>query len=126
MEIGPYRLKDKATLQYNEGGWDEFANLLFVDNPVGTGFSRVDGDAYVHDLETMAEHMVKFLEKWFGMFPHFEHDDVCLSSFPDRDAANEMISSTFRANPTQANTSPTSPEPFSSATKRPPQTNNGI
>jgi hypothetical protein len=33
MEVGPYRLQDDHTLKYNEGRWDEFANLLFVDNP---------------------------------------------------------------------------------------------
>ncbi|EFQ98970.1 carboxypeptidase KEX1 precursor [Nannizzia gypsea CBS 118893] len=44
MEIGPYRLKDDHTLTYNNGSWDEFANLLFVDQPVGTGFSYVTND----------------------------------------------------------------------------------
>ncbi len=79
MEIGPYRLKDKETLMYNDGSWDEFANIMFVDNPVGTGFSYVDGDAFVHELSEMADHFVKFLEKWFEMFPHFSHDDVSSS-----------------------------------------------
>jgi carboxypeptidase D len=42
MEIGPYRVKDGSNgplLEYNEGSWDEFANIMFVDNPVGTGYS---------------------------------------------------------------------------------------
>ena len=81
MEIGPYRLKDKQNLVYNDGSWDEFANIMFVDNPVGTGFSRVDGDSYVHELEDMADHMVIFLEKWFEMFPHYSHDDVGVTFF---------------------------------------------
>jgi carboxypeptidase D len=76
MEIGPYRLKDSEHLMYNEGSWDEFANLLFVDNPVGTGFSYVDSDSYLRELPEMADQFVIFLEKWFALFPEYEHDDV--------------------------------------------------
>ena len=76
MEIGPYRLKDDAHLEYNDGSWDEFANILFVDNPVGTGFSYADTDSYVHELKEMADQFVVFLEKWFQIFPEYEQDDV--------------------------------------------------
>lgn len=76
MEIGPYRVKEGGNLEYNPGSWDEFANLLFVDNPVGTGFSFVDTDSYLHELKEMADNFVTFLEKWFTMFPEYEHDDV--------------------------------------------------
>jgi hypothetical protein len=38
IDLDAYRLQDDHTLKYNEGRWDEFANLLFVDNPVGTGY----------------------------------------------------------------------------------------
>lgn len=82
MEIGPYRLKDENTLVLNDGSWHEFANLLFVDNPVGTGFSYVDTDSYVHELDEMADQFVVFLEKFFVLFPEYEHDDV--RTFPRR------------------------------------------
>jgi len=80
MEIGPYRVREGGQLEYNEGSWDEFANLLFVDNPVGTGFSYVDTDSYVHELKDMATEFVTFLERWFEVFPEYEHDDVCSKS----------------------------------------------
>jgi carboxypeptidase D len=79
MEIGPYRVKDKLNglaLEYNDGSWDEFANIMFVDNPVGTGFSYVDTDSYVSELPEMASQFVQFLDKWFALFPEYEHDDV--------------------------------------------------
>lgn len=76
MEIGPYRVRDKERLVYNEGAWDEFANLLFIDNPVGTGFSYVDTDSYVHELKDMADQLVIFLEKFFAIFPEHENNDV--------------------------------------------------
>jgi len=76
MEVGPYRVRDGGKLEYNNGSWDEFANLLFVDQPVGTGFSYVNTDSYLTDLNEMADHMMIFLEKWFALFPEYEHDDV--------------------------------------------------
>ena len=80
MEIGPYRVaEDEKTLTYNNGSWSEFANLLFVDNPVGTGFSYVNTDSYVSELSEMAAQFVIFLEKYFEIFPEYENDDVSLS-----------------------------------------------
>ncbi|KAI0543913.1 Alpha/Beta hydrolase protein [Xylaria curta] len=79
MEIGPYRLKDNDNLTYNNGSWHEFANLLFVDNPVGTGYSYVDTNSYVHELDEMADQFVIFLEKWYKLFPEYEHDDIYIA-----------------------------------------------
>lgn len=79
MELGPYRLTSDHQLVYNNGSWNEFANVMFVDNPVGTGFSYVNTDSYVHELDEMAAQFMVFLEKWFALFPEYEHDDVSSS-----------------------------------------------
>ncbi|KAK5217434.1 Cell death protease [Exophiala xenobiotica] len=76
MELGPYRVREGGKLAYNEGSWDEFANLLFVDNPVGTGFSYVNTDSYLHELQEMADQFLIFMEKWFVLFPQYENDDI--------------------------------------------------
>jgi len=79
MEVGPYRLKDDHTLEYNKGSWDEFANLLFVDQPVGTGFSYANTNSYLHELDQMAAHFMIFLDRFFELFPEYERDDVCVA-----------------------------------------------
>ncbi|EGC48771.1 pheromone processing carboxypeptidase Kex1 [Histoplasma capsulatum var. duboisii H88] len=76
MEIGPYRVTNDHMLNHTDGSWDEFANLLFVDQPVGTGFSYVSTGAYVSELGEMASQFVTFLEKWFELFPHYEKNDL--------------------------------------------------
>ncbi|KAF9316385.1 Cell death protease [Podila horticola] len=38
LEAGPLRFVN-GTLTLNKAGWHEFANVLFLDQPVGTGFS---------------------------------------------------------------------------------------
>ncbi|TKA23477.1 Pheromone-processing carboxypeptidase kex1 [Salinomyces thailandicus] len=79
MEIGPYRVGEGGNLTYNNGSWDEFANVLFVDNPVGTGFSYVDSNSYLHELDEMANNMVSFLETFFTLFPEHETDDLYIA-----------------------------------------------
>jgi hypothetical protein len=119
MEVGPYRVTEDGNLKYNNGSWDEFANLLFIDQPVGTGFSYVNTDSYLSELDQMAEHMIIFLEKWFALFPEYEHDDV--SSRPERlpaKASTDHNSSTLLENHTQASTSRTLLAQSSSATSR--------
>lgn len=76
MEIGPYRVQEDGTLRLQDGSWDEFANVLFVDQPVGTGFSYVDTNSYVHELDEMAEQMVTFLKDFFKIFPEYEHTEL--------------------------------------------------
>lgn len=75
MEVGPYRVKGDK-LEYNDGSWDEFTNLLFVDNPVGTGFSYVNTDSYLHELSEMADQFMIFMEKWLELFPEYADDDI--------------------------------------------------
>lgn len=82
MEIGPYRVRDGDKLEYNNGSWDAFANLLFLDSPVGTGFSYVDSDSYVHELKDVADGVVAFLDKFFLLFPEYASDDVRNSWLP--------------------------------------------
>ncbi|KAG5950380.1 Cell death protease [Claviceps sorghi] len=79
MEIGPYRVQSDQTLVLNNGSWNEFANLLFVDNPVGTGFSYVDTNNYVHELTGMADQFIIFMDKFFKLFPEYEHDDIYIA-----------------------------------------------
>lgn len=79
MEIGPYRVTKDGNLILNNGSWHEFANLLFVDNPVGTGFSYVDTDSFVHELDDMADQFVQFLEKFFALFPQYDSDDIYIA-----------------------------------------------
>lgn len=125
MEIGPYRLKDDHTLEYNDGSWNEFANVMFVDNPVGTGFSYVNTDSYLHELDEMANQFVIFLDKWFALFPEYEHDDVSLPSCNLLGHELTITTSfTSQGSPTPDSTSPTSPRPSWHGTSfRAPNTN---
>ncbi|XP_004859858.1 retinoid-inducible serine carboxypeptidase [Heterocephalus glaber] len=68
-EIGPLDrdLKPRRTT------WLQAASLLFVDNPVGTGFSYVNTtDAYAKDLATVASDMLVLLKTFFNCHKEFQ------------------------------------------------------
>ncbi|SMY29274.1 unnamed protein product [Zymoseptoria tritici ST99CH_1A5] len=79
MENGPYRVNENGTLRFTDGGWDEFANVVYVDQPVGTGFSYIDTDSYVHEMPAVKKEMITFLTRFFEIFPEMEHDDIYLA-----------------------------------------------
>jgi len=52
-ENGPYQFTSAtdATIKSNPNSWNTFANLLYVDQPIGTGFSK----GGLHDPRTETE-----------------------------------------------------------------------
>ncbi|KAK1331337.1 hypothetical protein QTO34_009290 [Cnephaeus nilssonii] len=68
-EIGPL----DCDLKPRKTTWLQSANLLFVDNPVGTGFSYVNKDGmYAKDLAMVASDMMVLLESFFSCRPEFQ------------------------------------------------------
>ncbi|XP_028254623.1 retinoid-inducible serine carboxypeptidase-like [Parambassis ranga] len=68
-EIGPL----DRDLQPRKTSWVQAASVLFVDNPVGTGFSYTDSpDAYATDVATVASDMLVLLENFFTQRPEFQ------------------------------------------------------
>ncbi|XP_053426366.1 retinoid-inducible serine carboxypeptidase [Nycticebus coucang] len=68
-EIGPL----DSDLKPRRTTWLQAASLLFVDNPVGTGFSYVNSsDAYAKDLATVASDMMVLLKTFFDCHKEFQ------------------------------------------------------
>ena len=79
MEIGPFRFQDENKIIENSGSWHMFANLLFVEQPVGTGFSYIDKDSFIHELNEMANHFLSFLDRYIEIFPDILQSDIYLA-----------------------------------------------
>ena len=43
FENGPYHIKDDLSLTINSNSWNEHANVVYMDQPLGTGFSHFNG-----------------------------------------------------------------------------------
>lgn len=78
MEVGPLRVKNSnGDLYINNGSWHEVANLVFVDQPGGTGFSTTKD--YDKDLNRVGDDFVVFLEKYFEVFPEDLNNEVYIA-----------------------------------------------
>ncbi|CAA0815034.1 Serine carboxypeptidase-like 48 [Striga hermonthica] len=65
-ENGPFHITDNLTLELNDFGWDKVSNLIYVDQPVGTGFSYTsDEDDIRHDEEGVSNDLYDFLQAFF-------------------------------------------------------------
>ncbi|CCE61651.1 hypothetical protein TPHA_0A05770 [Tetrapisispora phaffii CBS 4417] len=70
-ETGPFRVDPTGKLYLNEGSWYNRADMVFVDQPVGTGFSSSTQKKtnFDNDLELVSEHFMSFLINYFTIFP---------------------------------------------------------
>ncbi|BCS28400.1 uncharacterized protein APUU_61448A [Aspergillus puulaauensis] len=81
-EIGPCRINEFGNgTDYNPWGWSRNSSLLFVDQPVDTGFSYIDdGYELPSDSQEAAIDMHRFLQLFITeFFPEREHVPVHLA-----------------------------------------------
>lgn len=74
MEAGPLRINEHKKVVYNEGSWHKKANIVFVDQPAGTGLSY--SDEWATDLNDLLWHFQRFLTKYFDLFPEEKEYDI--------------------------------------------------
>lgn len=78
QEMGPCRInQDEATVSRNAYSWNEYSNMLFIDQPVGVGYSY--GDTVVGTSNDAAIALWKMLQIWFA--------DAKFSKYASRDFA---------------------------------------
>ncbi|XP_049887399.1 venom serine carboxypeptidase-like [Pectinophora gossypiella] len=69
-EIGPFHVTFDGTLIRNKYSWLENHSLLFIDNPVGTGYSYTNSpEGYAQDMETYGDHLHLVLKQFLRVFP---------------------------------------------------------
>ncbi|KAI3876724.1 hypothetical protein MKX03_019207 [Papaver bracteatum] len=88
IEIGPIYIDKVAqynngslpTLSLNPNSWTKIANIIFLDEPVRTGFSysKSSHESTIGDLES-AENTYEFLIKWLTQNPEFQSNPLYIS-----------------------------------------------
>lgn len=81
MEIGSWRpsltAKDNLEWTVPGGAWNEYTDVLFLDQPVGTGFSYGSTGGYAHSLNGAAKDVKYFLKQFLKVFPEYSQDAGC-------------------------------------------------
>ncbi|PRQ46074.1 putative carboxypeptidase D [Rosa chinensis] len=73
-EVGPFHIHaDGKTLYLNPYSWNQVANILFIDSPVGVGFSysNTSSDLLSNGDKRTAKDSLAFLLKWLERFPQY-------------------------------------------------------
>ncbi|KAF7367689.1 Carboxypeptidase [Mycena sanguinolenta] len=72
MELGPCRVLDENGPAFHPESWNTNANIFFVDQPIGVGFSYADYGESVSTTEEGARDMAAFIFIFFEHFSKFK------------------------------------------------------
>ena len=80
-EIGPYRNISKDKLSLNPYSWTKLANIVFMEQPVGVGFSFSENksDLINNDINASKDNL-SFLIEFFKIYPEFSKNKIYLTS----------------------------------------------
>ncbi|OWM90668.1 hypothetical protein CDL15_Pgr020973 [Punica granatum] len=81
-ELGPFfPQKHQPKLKLNPYSWNKAANLLFLEAPVGVGFSYTNTSRDLSELgdTVTAKDSYRFLVNWFHRFPQFKSHEFYIS-----------------------------------------------
>lgn len=79
-ENGPYAFQaDGVSLKKNPSSWNEWANVIYVDQPIGTGFSHAGATHLNTNEEEIADNMAKFMERFLEKYPQLQGKDFYIT-----------------------------------------------
>ncbi|KAM3302957.1 serine carboxypeptidase-like [Capsicum chacoense] len=79
-ENGPFKISDDMSLVWNDFGWDKVSNLIYVDQPTGTGFSYTSDESDIrHDETGVSNDLYDFLQAFFKAHPEYVKNDFYIT-----------------------------------------------
>ena len=73
VENGPFGVNQQLQLFPHKYAWTNEFNMLYIDNPVGSGFSFTDSDqGYATSEEDIAENLFRAMTQFFTLFPEYK------------------------------------------------------
>ncbi|KAF3454922.1 hypothetical protein FNV43_RR05370 [Rhamnella rubrinervis] len=79
-ENGPFKIANNLSLVWNDYGWDKASNILFVDQPIGTGFSYTSDESDIrHDEEGVSNDLYDFLQAFFTQHPQYVKNEFYIT-----------------------------------------------
>ena len=78
-ENGPFRPTAGGNLTLNPHAWNKLANMVYIEQPVGVGFSVANGVLKYDDAQAAADNLA-FAKGFFKAFPQYAANDFYLTS----------------------------------------------
>ncbi|KAK1421632.1 hypothetical protein QVD17_24118 [Tagetes erecta] len=79
-ENGPFHLTNNLSLVWNDYGWDKVSNIIYIDQPIGTGFSYTSNEKDIrHDEKGVSDDLYDFLQEFFKLHPDYAKNDLYIT-----------------------------------------------
>lgn len=80
-EHGPYRVAEGSTrAEFRQLTWAQRYSMLYVDQPVGAGYSFTENEAgYARNMTDVGRDMLEFLQQFFTLFGELADNEFYLS-----------------------------------------------
>ncbi|XP_038711825.1 serine carboxypeptidase-like [Tripterygium wilfordii] len=81
---GPFRIEKDGSnnlyLKWNDYGWDMVSNIIYVDQPIGTGLSYTSNNNDIrHNQTSISNDLYDFLQEFFKLYPNFINNDFFIT-----------------------------------------------
>lgn len=77
-ENGPFRAKSKKGIKLRKYSWTQSHSVIYIDNPVGTGFSFTN-NGYAQNETQVGEDLYNALIQFFTLFPELQKNEFYVS-----------------------------------------------
>uniref|UniRef100_A0A667ZJR3 Probable serine carboxypeptidase CPVL n=1 Tax=Myripristis murdjan TaxID=586833 RepID=A0A667ZJR3_9TELE len=76
VEHGPYVVHKNLTVSFRDYPWTSRYSVVYIDNPVGTGFSFTEDDrGFAQNQDDVGRDLYSALTQFFQIFPEFQSND---------------------------------------------------
>ncbi|KAI3840349.1 hypothetical protein MKX03_005845 [Papaver bracteatum] len=82
QELGPFLMRNNnSEVTLNKFSWNKAANIIFLEAPVGVGFSYTNKSSDLRELgdSVTADDSHAFLVQWFKRFPNFKSHEFFIA-----------------------------------------------
>ena len=77
---GPWSLQPDLTLEYNKYSWNEKANVLYIDQPFGTGFSSTDSFwRLARNYRMYSDAFYTFILRFMEKYPEYKGRELFIT-----------------------------------------------
>ncbi|XP_031352326.1 venom serine carboxypeptidase-like isoform X2 [Photinus pyralis] len=74
LEHGPFTVQPDLTLELRKHRWTTNHSVIYMDNPVGTGYSFTDPETYARNQTVVGDHLYTALIQFFQLFPEIQRN----------------------------------------------------
>jgi vitellogenic carboxypeptidase-like protein len=80
VENGPYRVDEKLNVNLNNYSWTQNFSMLYIDNPVGSGFSFTQSSqGFAQNEQNVADDLYEALQQFFTLFSEYRNNNFYLT-----------------------------------------------